>query len=524
MKGKTIIMFIIFLFLSIILIFEIRGFYFLNYHSNFFKNECFKISINSNFQVVKKEHKKKYLFGIKDEMESYDYFKGRKKIANVKIVKRELENQDFLIFYRIKRFEKDLNKKIKIGIDFSNIPMIKDLNSFVKEKEYSNTVGMDKTTLPNLYIEFPFKKGSLLVSKLYRSNLLQKKYQSGSISNIRHLVKEEVFQVQDNYLSLSLNLENDYLEGWLLYSPLNLFNSTNDLEEYLEFMHQNLSVSPWLTFNGQYTKIPYSIDPYTTEGYARNPGTNQGKLEFYKYKETGKNIYYDLTWNKIIDLYKMPRHEKGVWFTEYTSTYISKPYKIYAPFIDTRHNENISQFLEMVSFYYNMDDLKNDSLLYPDYIINEVTNKNILFLKKDKYLIPDYFKEKGTEISHASLNHQLGTANLLLESYKRTKNIKYYKIGMEIVEGIKSLGNDWIKEDGDLWYRINPDLSFQGTDYKTLTLNDLLTIQETLEDIGNNRIIIFDKYIESKYKYLNSIDYKIDKDIMEKLKKQGFIN
>ena len=111
-------------------------------------------------------------------------------------------------------------------------------------------------------------------------------------------------------------------------------------------------MSAWLTTGGQYTKIPYSIDPSTKEGYGRNPGANHGISELNLYRETKKNLYYDLVWNKIMGLYNMKRHETGVWYTEYTSTFISKPYDVYAPFVDTRHNENIAQFIEMMGNEY----------------------------------------------------------------------------------------------------------------------------------------------------------------------------
>ena len=263
-------------------------------------------------------------------------------------------------------------------------------------------------------------------------------------------------------------------------------------------------MSAWLTAGGQYTKIPYSIEHYTKEGYARNPGANHGKSELNLYKETKKNLYYDLVWNKVMGLYNMKRHETGVWYTEYTSTFVSKPYDVYAPFVDTRHNENIAQFIEMMGNEFNINEFKKVSLYYPNYVVSEVNNGNIIALTNDLYLIPDYFKNNSNNKSHASINYQLGTANLLLQTYQKTKDEKYFNVGIKILKGLEYLGEKWTRENGDLWYRMNPDYTFEGTDYKTLTLKDLLIVQSTLEKIGYGRMSLFDKYIESKYKYLKT--------------------
>lgn len=455
----------------------------------------------------------KHLYNVKDTGKTYEY-----KDVKMEIIKREFDNNDMIIFYSI-----NSNKKTKLNFSFNqHILKVYPLEKYEIKKEYNNTIGYDTTSIPAYYIEFDNDE-SILISKNYSYNVLHKKYDNKHESILRNLIAERDICLDSENSSFNMIINGERLDGWFLLSKETLFNVEKDLKEYASVLNNNAIMSAWLTANGQYTKVPYSIDPYTKKGYSRNPGANQGKLELSLFKEKKGKIYYDLMWNKVMGLYNMKRHSTGAWYTEYTSTYISKPYGVYAPFVDTRHNENIAQFLEMVGNHFYIDEFKKASLYYPNYVVNEVEKGNIINLNNNLYLIPDYFQDDMITKTHASINHQLGTANLLLETYLKTNDDKYFNVGITILKGLEHLGDKWIRDNGDLWYRMNPDYSFDSTDYKTLTLNDLLIVQATLEEIGYARIPMFDKYIKSKYNYLLSIDYKIDSEIIKRLKEQRFI-
>lgn len=111
----------------------------------------------------------------------------------------------------------------------------------------------------------------------------------------------------------------------------------------------------------------------------------------------------------------------------------------------------------------------------------------------------------------------------LLDAYKQTKNQKYLNVAMQIRKGVESLGTKWLREDGDTWYQVNRDLKFSGRDYKLLTLGDLLYSQKSWEKVGYKRSPVFDILIKSKYKYLTNINYPINPNILNELKRQGFI-
>ena len=75
-----------------------------------------------------------------------------------------------------------------------------------------------------------------------------------------------------------------------------------------------------------------------------------------------------------------------------------------------------------------------------------------------------------------------------------------------------------------MWYEIKSDGSFSGTDYKTLTLEDLLYTQDLLIKIYGKKNSQLDKFIYSKMEYLTSIGYNIESSIISKLKVGGYID
>ena len=139
-------------------------------------------------------------------------------------------------------------------------------------------------------------------------------------------------------------------------------------------------------------------------------------------------------------------------------------------------------------------------------------------------LAPDYYtNHTNDKFTSSSLNHQLAIVNGLFEMYNKTKNTQYKDVALNYLNTIINIGENWIKEDNDLWYEIKPDGTMSGTDYKTLTLEDLLTTQEYLIEIKGEKDEMLDKLINSKVKYLNSINYNIGSLITNKLKEGDYI-
>lgn len=93
------------------------------------------------------------------------------------------------------------------------------------------------------------------------------------------------------------------------------------------------------------------------------------------------------------------------------------------------------------------------------------------------FLFPDYFSENHEKKTHASLNHQLGIINYLLVSYIRKGDVEYKTIALKLLNTIGKQSNNWIRDNNDLWYQVDENSLYLGTDYKLLTLEDLLYTQ-----------------------------------------------
>jgi hypothetical protein len=185
-------------------------------------------------------------------------------------------------------------------------------------------------------------------------------------------------------------------------------------------------------------------------------------------------------------------------------------------------NENIALFHKRAGDLLNIKELKSAHLYYADFLVNQVENKNIIKVKDDGYLITDYFSPNQEINTHVLLNHALGEMRFLLQCYAETDNEEYFKIAWKIRRGIESLGEEWIKDNGDVWYQVNSDFQYSGNDYPLLTLEDLLLSQLEWQKLGVSRSKVFDQFIKSKTTYLVNQNIPIRTTISEELIRQDF--
>lgn len=111
----------------------------------------------------------------------------------------------------------------------------------------------------------------------------------------------------------------------------------------------------------------------------------------------------------------------------------------------------------------------------------------------------------------------------MFDGYIKTNNKEYKDVAEAYLQTIVNIGDKWIKDNNDLWYEITPYEYMTGTDYVTLTLEDLLTTQEHVYTIYKKKNEIIDNLIYSKCKYLETINYKFNEFINNKLVKGGYI-
>ncbi|MFD2446716.1 hypothetical protein ACFSO7_22515 [Bacillus sp. CGMCC 1.16607] len=470
-----------------------------------------------------------------DHTFDYDLLENKKKAGKMIVKVRELDNGDELVFLQLKGLaDKSISTKASLTFKSANRVELMDWDQRALERPHDNTTGVDKVTQPvGLFSLKRFEKltSELVLSKQYVSSSLEKKYGEGLMSQIRVLEAEKkkysVSQGEDS-VTIQFDLaagKGKLVEQWFMVSKQPLFSTGQAVQDWVDFqIDKYKETNSWLTVGGPMKKLPWSIEPFSRDGYGRNLGMMVDREAIDRFVATKERYYYNLMVNTAADLYEY-RAAKGtpLWETEYTSTWVKKAYGLNAPYVDTRHNEFIALYLAKIGDQLKVPELLDAKLQYGDYLIEQIKIGNVI-KAGDGLFISDYFSPYSQkQKTHASMNHVLGGANLLLDCYKQSGDRKYLDAAVRIRKGIEQLDGKWIRETGDLWYQVNPDLTFAGNDYEQLTLVDLLNHQRKWEEVGGGgRSAVIDKLIRSKTEYLLGKQVVLLEEVQRELSEQGF--
>ncbi|MGG3449202.1 S-layer homology domain-containing protein [Domibacillus aminovorans] len=472
----------------------------------------------------------------------YYYHMGNasKPLGSLQVTLRKLDNGDTFIFTK---FLHNGNNTYSASVimPFSqsdNYSLAKYASHGTVDQSHDSTFGVDKTSHPTGILSV--KNGStvtneVMMGKNYISVQRQTNYANGQRSIIRELSSErESYNLYtDKARKLVTAHQNVSVqskaisETWALVSEKPLFASTTNRNDWFKRTILEYSqINNWLTADGAYTKLPWSIEPGYKMGYGRNIGRLQGGIYLTAYNGNKERYFRDLVVNAVADLDvfsdgAITAGKSPIFKTEYTSTWLKNTYGTTAPYIDTRHNENAALFLKNTAEALAVPKLADANLRYADFLVSQKSLGNTIAVTPTSYLISDYYAI-GSKKTHVSLNHALGEMRFLLETYKQTGNADYLKTARELKAGIENLHPKWIRSNGDLWYQINGSLVFSGNDYDWLTLMDLLLSQNAFAENGIERSTIFDAMIRSKTKYLVDHNIAIKGQIILLLQEQGF--
>ncbi|OMP65815.1 S-layer homology domain-containing protein [Domibacillus epiphyticus] len=474
----------------------------------------------------------------------YYYHMGRasKPFGYMRVTLRKLDNGDTFVFTKfVHNGDNTYSASVSLPFEQSTSYSLAKYNAFGTVKQtFSSTYGYDKTTHPTGILSV--KRGStvtneMMMGKNYISVNRQTTYSNGQKSVLREFIKElESYNVTTDpskkTVTAKMNVSvrgKAISESWALVSEKKLFESVDNRNRWFERTIKEYGfINNWLTADGAYTKLPWSIEPGYKMGYGRNITRLQGGVYLSAYNGNKERYYRDLVVNALADLNvfsngAIAKGQTPVFKTEYTSAGLKKSYGTTAPYIDTRLNENAALFLKNASESLSIPELATANLRYADFLVQQKTTGNIIPITATSYLIADYYAP-GSKKTHVSLNHALGEMRFLLETYKQTGETKYLKTARELKAGIEKLYPKWVRPNGDLWYQVNGSLVFAGDDYDTLTLADLLMSQNAFAENGIPRSEIFDKMIVSKTKYAVKNKVKISAQISLLLQEQGFGN
>lgn len=501
-------------------------------------------SQSNQYQLVQVDQSTKKGIRTQEQTTTYKVMEGNNTIGTYSLTIREIDNGDKFVFNRFINEDVTSERIVPITISVGQVASydVFAFDDIEVEREHSNVFGVDPTTNVKGLYRFVNEKGestySMYVSQNYISESLEKTYEDGEKSILRKLIDENKnYKLKQNGDGFQFELElkttgNSEIEGeqkqqisesWLLLSKDTLFEREETIQSYKEKTNYYFIHNPkWNTADGNYTKLPWSVEPSEKMAYGRNLVSLQDRTSLDSYEKTQDRFFYDMVINSVNYLMDFKKDGSKIWETEYTSTWLKKAYGVQAPYIDTRHNENIALFLTRAGELLDINEIKDSYVMYADFLSNQKTVGNVIETKQG-YYIADYFSKKQKSKTHVSLNHALGEMNFLLETYMKSKNEKYFETAMKLKQAVEETGIDWINPtNGDFWYQINGDYTFKDTDYPTLTLEDLTKSLTLFKKMEIEYSPILKEMIQSKLGYIISNQTPIPSATVDQLKLLGF--
>lgn len=436
------------------------------------------------------------------------------KATRVTVTKRELPNGDYFVFAELRNPERlpvrvDL-VQVESGVQSQNIELY---SKYPMKKDVDDTFGFDIATSPIGILETATDQGvsQEMLSKSYRSRELEMNYRNGASSHTRELQDEK--EVYSNILMGTNRVSvfelyshgYDVVDQWFLTSSDKLFSTKERMNSW---MHESIvnykKRNKWYTAKGPYNKMATTIEPMPASGrgYGRNLLLVKEDRVMLLYNQTEERYYEDLLYNSFANL-TIFRGNKTYWETEVTSTYLKNLYNFTAPFVDTRFNEQIALFLYNGGKAFGHKDYNEGLKNYANLLVEQHRTGNVTALTKSAYYIPDYFPARQKVRTHTSMNHLLGGMNILLLAYQEFKDPVYLQTASAIQKAIELDEKKWIRADGDIWYKRDPNGQFAGRDYEHLTLEDLIHSYEMWAEVDKTKLPVFERMIKSKAGYLN---------------------
>lgn len=446
-------------------------------------------------------------------------YKLEDSLAEIRIVQRVLPTGDYFIYTT---FENPSSESATFTL-VTKEESVKSasLNPYSKypiRKTIDRTFGYDLSTYPIGLMTLVGESGDTrhtMYGKSYRSREYTKTYSSEVSSTTRELIEEKdalIHKLDGTTWQTSipfLSFGRDTIDTWSLHSASSMFSSGEAVEEWMkESATYYRKRNAWYTAEGPYNRMAVSVEPLppTYAAYGRNLLLVKEDRALNRYLETNERYYENLIHNAFVNL-TLFKEEKEYWETEVTSTYLKHLYAITAPFIDTRFNEQIALFYYTAGTVLDVSNSTDALRDYADLLLNQVEKGNVVRLDDESYYISDYFPVVQDVKTHSSMNHVLGGMNILLQAYLEFGDESYLEGARAVQTAIEKQQDEWLVEDGDIWYKIDQDLTFVGRDYKHLTVEDLIRAYELWSQIDRSHLPVIERFIASKTAYLSANNF-----------------
>ncbi|PIC74312.1 S-layer homology domain-containing protein [Sporosarcina sp. P26b] len=463
---------------------------------------------------------------------TYTYAVGNEG-AEIKLTVRDLPNKDVFVFSELTN-PTETSITVEVLQKEQNIARF-DLfryDRYPLMRENTDLADADMTTYPTGVLRFIKTDGTVeerMIGQAYQSKQLSLRYDNGEQSVSRELLDEREnfsYALAGKTLLSSYTLQantGEIADHWYVDSDEQLFNSKEDIFKWMRETSQNHKKrNKWYTADGSYNKLADSTEPMpiTGQNYGRTLLMLKEDRALTLYHENKGRYFENLVYNAFVNL-KNFKQDKDYWETEVTSTYLKNLYDIHAPFIDTRFNEQIALFYYKIGGEFGIPSANEPLRDYADLLVSQQQKGNINRVASDAFYIADYFPINQKVTTHTSMNHALGGMNILLMSYQEFGDWRYLQTARNIQRAITYQKDKWIRDNGDIWYKISPESKFEGDDYKHLTLEDLIESYQLWQRIDPSQLPTLKQLIISKATFLSNEKLGYTTKIKKGLKKIG---
>ncbi|WP_100333135.1 hypothetical protein [Bacillus alkalisoli] len=465
-----------------------------------------------------------YSYGIKDEIYHINISSKWKQVGTATITLRIVPNGDvFHFIHLVSSGRNEIALHVKQPFEANRYTFYDFGEHFEENDIHDPKVGTDPATNSIGYLEFQendYVSGSVFLGREYEFRSLTHTYEEKNLTSyIKEFIAEKKqFEMsvneKEHYLNVITSAKDSESEMWYVVSGEALFSTQEDLARAEEIGKDEFK---WLTPSAVYNKGPWSIRPETKMGFLRSLVRTSSRQSLLALEETDSRFFESINWNAFLMLNEI-RNPDGLWYTNYTSTWLERNYGIPTNYVDSRHNDNIFRAQERRALLLGITGFEDDYKIYADFLVKQF-NDNKIMKTSDGAFIVDYFSEYSDDLPHVSLNHALSIMNYLYFSYKKSRNEQYLNVADEILQAIIDTNVEWITEDGDLYYQRNHDGTYEGGDYPRVTYYDLLYTRTLLKEIKDVSVIEIDNLIKTKEAFLrdNGIPFEIDITLIEKL-------
>lgn len=195
--------------------------------------------------------------------------------------------------------------------------------------------------------------------------------------------------------------------------------------------------------------------------------------------------------------------EYGCWLTEPESQWLSSAYQVGPGFYDTRFNSDLMEIYTEVYARLGGDFLQEAMTRYADFYLN-FAEAHHTETENGGWFVEDYWNPDGNQPIHTSLNHQLAECLTLYHLADALDRQELREAAQRMLLAVEDTASSWIKKNHDLYYRIQPDGTYYGTDYPYLTYNDLYDLQAYLTESGAPSSEALDQLMQSKKQWMDA--------------------